>query len=74
MQGIMVLVGDKVFEFNDFEDWCDTAKIKFKNAGLRGENAVCVDTHGRICLSGKEFGRARDQGAWPVEVFEARCG
>jgi len=73
MHEIRVLVGDKVFEFTDFDNWCDTAKKKFENEGLLAANAVCVDSDGRICLSGKEFMRARDQGTWPVQVFKARC-
>jgi hypothetical protein len=74
MQELKILVGDKVFEFFDFDDWCDTASKKFSNAGLSTANTICVDSLGRICLSGKEFMRARDEGTWPIKVFPSRCG
>ena len=74
MQEVTIWVGNEVFEFADYDNWCDTAKVKFSRAGLRGDNAVCVDARGRICLSGKEFMRARDQGTWPVKVYPAKCG
>jgi hypothetical protein len=73
MQEITVTVGDEVFSFSDFENWCDTAKNKFMNAGLRGPDTLCMDTRGRLCKSGKEFMRARDDWSFPVRVFRALC-
>jgi len=74
MQDINITVGDEVFQFSDFENWCDTAKRKFSSAGLHSEDTICVDSWGRVCICGKEFMRARDDGSYPVRVFESLCG
>ena len=73
MPEITVNAGDEVFSFSSFENWCDTAKEKFAIAGLRGDNSLCVDTQGRLCVSGKEFMRARDDRSFPVRVYRALC-
>ena len=73
MPGITVNAGDEVFSFSDFENWCDTAKKKFEGAGLRGRNVICIDTRGRVCHSGREFMRARDDRSFPVRVFKVLC-
>jgi len=55
---IKIIVGDEVFQFSDFKNWCHTAKHKFESADLCSRDAICVDSKGRICLSGREFIRA----------------
>lgn len=65
--------GQKVFEFTSFDNWCDTAKAKFERAGVRSDHVVCVDQIGRLCAWGEHFMRARDEGAFPVEVFLLRA-
>lgn len=69
MPGITISVGDELFSFSDFEDWCDTASYKFESAGFVGRHAICVDSRGRLCFRGKDFMRARDDGSFPVRVF-----
>lgn len=71
MPTLQVTVGKKLFEFSTFDNWCDTAKWKFADAGLSGRYALCIDTKGRICTKGAEFMRARNEGAFPVRVFAA---
>jgi len=72
-QEITVTVGDELFSFSDFENWCDTAKWKFESSRLSGHDAICVDARGRLCFRGKDFMRARDDGSFPVRVFKALC-
>lgn len=66
---LSVLVGEKLFEFVSFDNWCDTARRKFVAAHVRGDETLCVDASGRLCTCGKEFMRARDEGTYPVRVF-----
>lgn len=68
---LIVVVGDALFNFTDFDNWCDTARVKFAQAGMTWKDVLCVDAFGRICLKGKEFMRARDEGAFPVTVYPA---
>ena len=69
MQEITIMVGDEIFSFSDFEEWCDTAKYKFESAGFVGRRAICVDSQGRLCFRGKDFMLARDDGSFPIRVF-----
>ncbi len=71
MPTLQVTVGRKLFEFSTFDNWCDTAKWKFADAGLSGRHALCIDTKGRICTKGAEFMRARDEGTFPIRVYAA---
>jgi len=64
--------GRKLFEFPSFDNWCDTAKNKYQDAGVRGEDTLCIDRLGRVCGWGKHFMRARDDNAFPVAVFLLR--
>lgn len=71
MTGIMVKVGEEAFRFNKFSDWINSAGSLFEIAELRGADALCVDAKGRVCLRGKEFMRARDDGSFPIVVYRA---
>jgi protein gp37 len=53
--------------FPTFTTWANKAQGWL--AGRRGQ-IVCVDQRRRICSSGAEMQRARDEGAFPVDVFE----
>ena len=67
-----IILGKCLFKFTSFDDWCNTATRKFGNWGLLGRAThltVCIDTKGRICTSGKQFMRARDEEAFPIEVY-----
>ena len=73
MTEIKVKVGAECFRFRTFSDWVNGAGSLFEIAKLRGEDVLCVDARGRICLSGKEFMRARDDGSFPIIVYRAVC-
>lgn len=71
---VTLKLGECLFEFTSFDNWCDTAKSKFKRHGVSGSTvghmfAICVDAKQRVCVSGKEFMRARDEGAFPVRAY-----
>ncbi len=68
---IEVEVSEELFHFVVFEDWCDNARRRFEFEAMRSSDALCVDAKGRICAKGKEFMRARDDGAFPVRVYRA---
>ena len=70
MVKIEVNVGEKLFEFQSFEDWCDTAKARFLLFNVRSKDVICVDSIGRICEKGKEFMRARDENTFPIIVYK----
>jgi len=71
MTGIMVKVGEEAFRFNKFSDWVNGAGSLFEIAELSGKcDLLCVDARGRICLTGKEFMRAR---SFPIVVYRALC-
>ena len=70
MAELNVKVGAEAFRFNKFSDWVNGAGSLFEIAELRGnEDSLCVDAKGRICLTGKEFMRARDDGSFPIIVY-----
>ena len=70
MAEINVKMEAEAFRFNKFSDWVNGAGSLFEIAELRGnEDSLCVDAKGRICLTGKEFMRARDDGSFPIIVY-----
>lgn len=64
-----ITTGALLFEFSDYEDWCDTAQVRFKRAGHNSTNTICLDAQNRTCFRGKDFMQARDEGTFPVRVF-----
>ena len=74
MTGIMVKVGAEAFRFNKFSDWVNGAGSLFEIAELKDRDVLCVDARGRICLTGREFIRARDDNSFPIVVYRALCG
>lgn len=65
--------GEKLFEFQTFTDWLNTAKQKFEHAAVRGNRVVAIDQKGRLCGWGEHFMKARDENAFPVQVFLLRA-
>lgn len=65
MTRIDVKVGELLFEFSSFDDWCDRAQILFRNHGHDSRSAMCVDSDGLICTRGKQFAEA----VFPVRVY-----
>ncbi len=51
-------------EFAAFHEWVNKA-----TSWIGGTNPLCVDAQGRICRMGKDFMRARDEGAFPVRFW-----
>jgi hypothetical protein len=58
-----------LFEFTSFNDWVIMAPHRFKRAGVRGDQCICVDSVGRLCRIGKQFHRARKEGTFPIRVY-----
>lgn len=59
-------------QFDTFDDWVNHASRALTGfTGSVGEEikAICVDSFGRRCHVGKDFMRARDEGAFPVRYF-----
>jgi hypothetical protein len=50
-------------QFTTFETWVNKA------SSWIDKDAVCIDAKGRRCLIGRDFMRARDEGAFPVRFF-----
>ncbi|MVA33628.1 hypothetical protein [Agrobacterium vitis] len=59
-------------QFETFNDWVDSAQRALTGfTGSVGEELkpICIDNIGRRCNVGKDFMRARDEGAFPVRYF-----
>jgi hypothetical protein len=69
MNTIQIMVGKHEITFHTFDQWVGCAKELFEAAKLTGDKGICIDAQGRLCPSGKEFARARDQDAFPVNVY-----
>lgn len=59
-------------QFDTFYNWVDHASRAL--TGVRGSvgealGAICIDAKGRRCNVGKDFQRARDEGAFPIRYF-----
>ena len=67
-----IQIGEKLFEFTGFYNWCDTAKHKFQRAGVNGRDVLCIDSNGRICGWGTHFRLAQEQSAFPVSAYLMR--
>lgn len=64
-----VRLGETYFTFTSFENWVNTASKKFRMHGLYNQYGyVAVDAAGRVCQTGREFMRARDEGTFPIHV------
>lgn len=68
---LLVVVGGLLFEFSSFQDWVNKAQSRFANAGVRGQDTLCIDAKGRLLQKGKEFKRARDVDSFPIKVYRA---
>ena len=67
---VVLVKGKKLFDFTSFNDWVNTAQRKFGSVGLRSNQYLCIDTQGNVCTKGKEFHTARDNGWFPVTVYQ----
>ena len=67
-----IQLGQELFMFDSFTNWCDTAQQKFKNARVTSINTVCIDANGLICTIGIHFTEAEKNGSYPVRVYLIR--
>lgn len=56
-------------QFHSFETWVCKA-----TSWIGGENALCVDARNRICRTGGDMQRAKDDGAFPVRFYYGAGG
>ena len=66
-------LGPKVFSFDTFQRWVNHAPRAWRAHGLRPDYTVCIDQKGRIVNIGAHFMAARDEGAFPVDVYLLRA-
>lgn len=71
-EGVVIKLGAELFQFDDYENWCDTAKRKFKKAKVHTNDVICLDTQNRICGWGEHFMKARDENAFPIKCYAIR--
>lgn len=70
---IEIDLGPKLFSFSSFSDWVNHASRAWVKAGVRSENTLCIDQSGRVVRVGSHFMKARDEGAFPVDVYLMRA-
>jgi hypothetical protein len=66
-------LGEKLFSFATFTNWVNSAQNKFARAGVAGREVIALDQKGRICAWGTHFMAARDEDAFPVDVYRLRA-
>lgn len=66
---LTVTVGEYLFEFRNFEHWVAKARSWFLIYRVRSDDCIGIDTEGRICPTGKQYMRARDEGTFPIRVY-----
>ena len=65
---IEIEIGPLAFEFENFENWVNKASSKFY--GFNPHRIICLDAKKRVCLTGREFMRARDEKSFPIKCYE----
>lgn len=71
MKAIKIQVGELLFQFTSFSDWVNNASRRFKTWEVRGDETLCIDKKGRVCLVVRQFIRARDEKTYPINVYRA---
>lgn len=66
---LTITVGVELFSFENFTEWVDKAQGWYRRYGATAHTTVAIDNAGRVCSIGKQFMRARDEGAFPVTVY-----
>ena len=64
--------GQLLFSFSWFGDWVNHAQTIWKDHGVRSQHTLCIDQKGRVCGWGEHFMTARDEGAFPINVYLLR--
>lgn len=70
--GINIVVGPKLFTFDNFTQWVNRAASWFANSAANPHDCVCLDRQGRICSAGWDFHKAREENMFPVTVYASR--
>lgn len=66
---VTVKVGKLEFQFKSMAEWINRSPHIWIEHDLKADRALCVDSFGRICEMGKDFQRAKDDGAYPIRVY-----
>ncbi len=66
---VVIAVNRLLFEFASFTHWVNKADALYAPYKPISQALICVDAVGRVCTSGYEFERARDEQTFPVRVF-----
>lgn len=69
MSDISITVGELAFSFSSMGDWANQGQRIWRFHELRGDDAICVDRKGRVCRSGRDFVRAQQDDAYPINVY-----
>lgn len=64
-----VQLGKKLFEFATHLRWVTDAQRMFRECGVPSHKTISLDAKGRVCSSGLEMGRAKDEKTFPVTVY-----
>jgi len=72
-QTASISLGPVAFEFAHFQQWVNKASTWFgalheANSNAAQRRYLCIDAAGRVCMIGRDFSRARDEGKFPVRV------
>lgn len=67
---ITLTVTGVLLEFHSHTEWVNKATRWYRNCGVHSARTIAVDSVGRVCATGREFMRARDEGTFPVKVYE----
>ena len=67
-----IQLGELLFSFHTFDDWVSKASRIWRRHNVRAADTICIDQQGRIIGWGKHFMTARDDGAFPVDVYRLR--
>ena len=67
-----IKTGKKLFQFESEQDWINKAQRIWKLNEITADKTICVDKLGRICSFGLHFRLAKEDNAYPIEVFLLR--
>jgi hypothetical protein len=67
-----IKTGKKLFQFESEQDWINKAQRIWRRNQVTADKTICVDQLGRICSYGLHFRLAKEDNAYPIEVFLLR--
>lgn len=65
-----ITLGEELFTFTDHQNWVNLAQLFYRSSGVPSHDCVAIDAAGRICTRGLHFMRARDEGTYPIRVYD----